>query len=204
MEKRIIKITRGPMPIHNEYGTLTFSKEDFCGADIYRAIAGRAKARADIYCDFIIAHCDIEQPDYSSSGNLEMFVAWAAFSCEVYLKSLIYHINADELFNEAPDGSKRFIEHSLLDLFNILEAINNNGSEYAIRITEGLSDFSGRLNSVSNYFIKYRYDYELKDEEIDYSFVFDLLKKLQSITNEIEFIKSMEIVERPDRSILIS
>ena len=146
----------------------------------------------------------MEQPDYSSSGDLEVLVAWAAFACEVYLKSLIIHLDADNLFRDAPDGTKKIKIHPLKDLFERLKTVNNEGHDYAIRVSEALPDFVERLNNVSRYFEQYRYDYELDDEIIDFSFVFDLIKMLQSITNEVEFVGSMEIARVPDGGIMIS
>lgn len=204
MKEGIIRKARGPLPTQDENGFLRLSAEGFSGADIYRAIAGRAKIRADKYYRFIVAHCDMEQPDYSSSGNLEVYVAWAAFACEVYLKSLIIHLSADQFFREAPDGTKKIKIHPLEKLFEMLKTVSNEGNAYAIRISEALPDFVERLNNSSKYFEQYRYDYELADEEMDVEFVFGLMKKLQSITDEVKFVGSMEIARTPDGGIMIS
>lgn len=204
MADGVIEKARGPLPQQRDDGCLTFSAEGFCGTDIYRAIAGRAKKRADSYCDFILSHCDTERPDFTSTGNLEMFVAWAAFACEVYLKSLIFHISANVFSVEKPDGDKKIKEHCLLELYEMLKSANNVGHSYAVRVGEDYSDFVEKIESVSKYFELYRYDFELDNERIDFAFTFGLMKKLRSITDRIEFLGNAEIARTSNGGILIS
>ena len=204
MKEGVVKKARGPLPTQSKNKALMISAEGFKGPDVYRAIAGRAKFRADDYYDFIVSHCNIDQPDFRSDGHLEIYVSLAAFVCEVYLKSLIFNANAETLFLKYPDGKKRLIDHSLFDLCKKLESLNADGCKYVDLIANGTSDFIGKLKSISNYYNHYRYDFELDEEVIEYTFVFSLMEKLRAVTDEVDYIKSMEIVQKADGSILLS
>ena len=193
------------MPIKNEEGFLEFSSEGFQDMNKYKAKAGRAKQRADYYCNYVLEHFDTENPDLSSGGYLEIFVTWAAFSCEMYFKSVLFHINAEDYFNEQPDGGKRIKEHRLWELYNELTTSDTKqGTDYSIHISDGFADFDSQLKSVSSYFVKYRYDFEMDTETMNYGFVFELMKRLRSITNGIRFLGSVEVYQDNEGYLVLS
>ena len=205
MENGTIKKNRGPLPVQDEDGSIILSYESFGGADTYRAIAGRAKDRADYYYRYVIEHFDIDNPDLSHDGNLELFVAWAAFSCEVYFKCILFHINAEYYFSERPDGGKRLLEHDLFKLFHTLvESDEKHKSNYSTQISDGMLCFEAQLSNVNKYFEQYRYDFEMDEESLNYLFIFNLMKRMHSITDSIQFVKSMEIYQRKDKSLVLS
>ena len=205
MENEVLNKARGPMPDQIENGVLVFSGRGFEGADQYRAIAGRAKDRADYYFRYVTEHFDIDNPDLSSSGNLEIFVTWAAFACEVYLKSILYELDAEECDKECPDGRKRFRGHCLSEIYGkLVKSDEEHGSDYSFQISSGIQRFEEQLNAVSTYFEYYRYDFEKDKETLNYAFVFKLMEKLHSITDSIQFLKSIEIYQCSDKSIRIS
>ena len=195
MENGAIEKSRGPMPEYKDK-ILSFSAVPFQGAEIYRAIAGRARDRAEYYYKFVIDHCNVDNPDFSSSGFLEVYVTWASFACEVFFKSILFNIEAEEFFKEDSQGKKRIQKHNLWKLYEDLKKADRvYGTDYSSRISDRFENFEKQLKETSDYFIKFRYDFEMSIETINYTFVFALMKNLHSVVNDISFVKSTEIFQ---------
>lgn len=203
--RKIIEKVREPLPEQREDGSLVFPANGFEGADIYRARAGRAKQRADYYCQYVLNNINTDAPDLSRKGNLELFVAWSAFSCEIYFKCLLFHINAEDYNDKYPNGKKKLLEHDLKKLYKkLVKSDSNQELNYAACISKEINDFDSQLKEVSDYFNKYRYDFELDIETLNYSFIFALMKKLYAITEQIQFVECIEVYQDTDDYLVIN
>ena len=91
---------------------------DFSDNEFVKIIASNAVNTANGYYDLIKKNFSANKADLSPEAHIEMYLALAGLTCEIYLKSIIY--------NEFKHNGKKYIEHNLKNLFDKLPDIHKS------------------------------------------------------------------------------
>ena len=142
---------------------------DFSDNEFVKIIASNAVNTANGYYDLIKKNFSANKADLSPEAHIEMYLALAGLTCEIYLKSIIY--------NEFKHNGKKYIEHNLKNLFDKLPDIHKS------RITNKIPNILEDLQTVSKVFEELRYDFELNHIDGNYFVLFDLMEELSVISN---------------------
>ena len=134
-----------------------------------KIIASNAVNTANGYYDLIKKNFSANKADLSPEAHIEMYLALAGLTCEIYLKSIIY--------NEFKHNGKKYFEHNLKNLFDKLPDIHKS------RITNKIPNILEDLQTVSKVFEELRYDFELNHIDGNYFVLFDLMEELSAISN---------------------
>ena len=127
--------------------TSAFSGErvDFSDPENIRIAAQNAIRTADGFSDLVSNN--INPDDLSKISHVEMYLALSCLACEIYMKSIIYY--------EMKDDFKQIRGHKLTDLFTMMPTSKRD------QLSAKYTELSELLTEVSDYFEKYRYDFEL-------------------------------------------
>lgn len=142
---------------------------DYTNNDSVKGMATKAAQTADGFYKLIKSNCNTSDPDISSNAHLEMYLALAGLTCEIYMKSILYFENRH--------GGKKCKGHKLDELFAALP--NNHINTIKRRIT----DIENELPSIGDAFEILRYDYELNHIKGQYLLLFDLMDELKKISD---------------------
>ena len=142
---------------------------DFSDNEFVKIIASNAVNTANGYYDLIKKNFSANKADLSPEAHIEMYLALAGLTCEIYLKSIIY--------NEFKHNGKKYFEHNLKNLFDKLPDIHKS------RITNKIPNILEDLQTVSKVFEELRYDFELNHIDGNYFVLFDLMEELSAISN---------------------
>lgn len=140
---------------------------DYNDDDSVSILATKAFKTAEGFYHLIKNNCNIAEPSVSSGARLEMYLALAGLTCEIYMKSIIY-------FEKLHDG-KQCRGHKLNDLFNMLPDTHKEVIKQAFKDVEVI------LPSVGDAFEALRYDYELNRIHGNYLLLFDLMEVLHTM-----------------------
>lgn len=144
-------------------------KIDYADNDSVKIVASNAANTADGIYDLIKNNCDTQNPDISSKAHIEMYLALAGLTCEIYMKSIIY--------NENLHGGTIYKGHKLDELF---KTIPNTIQD---KIRAKIPNIDTVLSAVGNLFTILRYDFEQNHIQGDYFIVFDLMEELKTISD---------------------
>lgn len=133
--------------------------------------ASKALAMADDFHDLVQENCNFEDP-IISNRSIEIYIAIAAFACELYLKSLIYL--------DGRHGGKEIRCHDLCKLIDSLPS-EIRKSLYALN-----QSFENGLAPLAESFTEMRYAFEFNAFNKEYLLIFDLMNALQSISESCE------------------
>ena len=142
---------------------------DYADTTNVRVMASNAVHTANGLYELISKNCDTAKPSISKEDHLEIFLALAGLTCEIYMKSIIY--------NEFMHGDQKLKKHYLDELFEMLP--DNIQTELSAKIPK-LKEAVGEIKDI---FIKLRYDFELNTFAGNYLVVFQLMEELKSISN---------------------
>ena len=154
----------------NEAGGVTLIVEgafpsnavDWSNYDNVKIAASRALDIADELYEMIQRDCNLDDPVFGNK-NVAVYIAMSAFSCELYLKGMIYLENGHQ--------GRQIRIHSLYKLLELLSQHSH--------LDNRLTELMGRASEIDMAFNEMRYVFEFNAFNKDYLLVFDLLEELR-------------------------
>lgn len=163
-------------PAHMDGGTLVIDAVNFLPQNVdytdnhsVKILATSAVHTADGFYELVKKNCKTSDPDISYGAHLEMYLALAGLSCEIYMKSIIYHENLH--------GGSQVRGHKLDDLFGQLPVATQGV------ISGKISNITAILPTIKDMFTTLRYDFEQNHIKGDYLVVFQLMEELRTIAH---------------------
>ena len=146
------------------------SEMDYTDVERLEILATKAVHTANGFAELVSSNCNIQKPDISPDGHLEMYLSIAALACEIYMKSIIY--------NEKLNDGKMVRGHHLDKLFEKLPSV------LQMELKFKCPDVEKVLYDVRDVFEKLRYDFEQFSIYGNYLVVFQLMNELKTISNK--------------------
>ncbi len=143
-------------------------KVDYSDRAVVELLANKAFYTAEGLFSLIENNCNISDPGASPTQHLELYLALAALTCEIYIKGIVYLENRH--------NGKQCFGHDLNTLFKLLPEKHIEALRKRIGYIETV------LPSVGEAFKKLRYDYELNNIHGEYLILFALMKELKAIS----------------------
>ena len=163
-------------PAHMDGGTLDIDAVNFLPQNVdytdnhsVKILATSAVHTADGFYELVKQNCKTSDPDISYGAHLEMYLALAGLSCEIYMKAIIYHENLH--------GGSQARGHKLDDLFGQLPVATQGV------ISSKISNIAAILPTIKDMFTTLRYDFEQNHIKGDYLVVFQLMEELRMIAH---------------------
>ena len=142
---------------------------DYKDTNCVKILATKAANTAEGFYNLIKANCNTTDPNPSSDARLEMYLALAGLTCEIYMKSIIYFENRH--------GGEQCGGHNLSKLFDCMPDTHKE------TIKTKISDIEVVLPTIKGAFSELRYDYELNIIDGDYLLLFNLMEELKAISD---------------------
>ncbi len=141
---------------------------------------GLALTSAEGFFDLIANNCDLQTLE-PIHGNRETVISLAAFTCELYLKSI--------LMKEQGLSPKELKEKYGHDLKTLSSALSAESKHSLVKSIDGITteiDLESKIGTVKKVFMDYRYDYELPSgTELPYAFLIELLMRLRDLAHRL-------------------
>lgn len=153
-------------------------KINFSALGEAKGLAFGARSAADGYYGLIKNNFDLNEVELSAEKRFEMAIALAGLACEIYIKSLLYFEQSNEVVEQVRG-------HNLVDLFQQLSDRRKSEIE---RKTSDRYDFEepfiDKLDKIKDVFEVYRYHYELSCFSVPARFLSSLLSVLHDVCHE--------------------